>query len=96
MDLKGFIEFLITDFIQPAVVLISGLAVVYFLWSIAEVVRKGDQPDELAKLKTKILWGVIAIAVMFSLWGLVNILTNTFLPYGSGIPRLSTGSPYGL
>ena len=88
MDFKEFIEFIINDLIEPVVLLISSLAVVYFLWSIAEVIRKGDQTEELAKLKDKAVWGVVAIAIMFSLWGLVEILTNTFLPGGSVIPRL--------
>ena len=88
MDFKEFIEFIINDLIEPVVLLISSLAVVYFLWSIAEVIRKGDQTEELAKLKDKAVWGVVAIAIMFSLWGLVAILTNTFLPGGSVIPRL--------
>ncbi len=93
MDFKGFITFIISDLITPLVLLISALAVVYFLWSIAEVIRKSDQPDELAKFKTKAFWGVIAIAIMFSLWGLVAILASTFLDSGSIVPQLQTG-PY--
>ncbi len=95
MDFKGFIGLIINNLIQPIVLLISSLAVVYFLWSIAEVIRKGDQPEELSKLKEKAVWGIIAIAIMFSLWGLVTILTNTFLPSGSAIPQLNT-IPAGL
>ncbi|KKU80711.1 MAG: hypothetical protein UY07_C0035G0007 [Parcubacteria group bacterium GW2011_GWA1_47_8] len=77
-DFKDLIEFIIGAFIEPIIYLILGLAVVYFMWNITEVIRKGDNPEELAKLKGKAFWGVVAIAVMVSLWGLVAILTNTF------------------
>lgn len=77
-DFKDLIEFIIGTFIQPIIYLILSLAVLYFLWNIAEVIRKGDNPEELAKLKSKAFWGVVAIAVMVSLWALVEILTNTF------------------
>lgn len=80
MDFKEFIIFLVSDFVRPAVWLIMSLAVVYFLWNIAEVIRKSDQPDELAKLKGKIVWGIVALFVMTAMWGLVNILVNTFNP----------------
>ncbi len=92
MDFKGLISFLITNILQPVVILISSLAVVYFLWNIAEVIRKSDQPDELATLKTKVVWGIVSIAVMFSLWGLVEILTSTF-KLDSALPQLQANPP---
>lgn len=80
MDFKGLIYFIISDFIQPSIIVLFSLAIVYFLWNIAEVMRKGNKdPKELATLKDKALWGIIAIFVTSSLWGLVGILTNTFL-----------------
>lgn len=85
MDFKEFIEFLILDLVTPVIWLIMSLAVVYFLWNMAEVIRKSDQPEELAKFKSKAAWGIVAIFVMASVWGLVNILVNTFFPSGPAI-----------
>lgn len=92
MDFKGFVYFIISDFIRPSVAILFSLAVVYFLWNIAEVIRESDDPAKLATLKTKAFWGVVAIFVMASLWGLVGILVNTFVsgskisaPSGSNI-----------
>lgn len=77
MDFKGFVTFLITSFITPATKLILALSVIFFLWNIMQVIRKSDQPDELAKFKSKAVWGVVAIAVSVSMWGLVNFLTRS-------------------
>ncbi len=90
--ITSLIMFIIDDMIQPAILLISSLVIVYFIWSIAEVVRKGDQQEELSKLKEKAVWGIIAIAIMFSVWGLVEILTSTFFTAGANytpaVPRI--------
>lgn len=88
MDFKGFIYFIISDFLQPLVIVFFSLAIVYFLWNIAEVIRKSGDPKELATLKTKAFWGVIAIFVMGSLYGLVQILVNTFIGGSSGGVKL--------
>lgn len=91
MDLRGFIGFLISKFIAPAVGIIFALTFVYFLWNIVEVIRKGGSAEELAKFKGKVFWGIITLAVMVSLWGLVAILMRTFFPgLGLSIPQLNT------
>lgn len=43
------------------------------------VIKKSGQPEEAAKMKSKALWGVIGIAVMVSMWGLVNFITGSLL-----------------
>lgn len=91
LTFKGLVAYIITDIIRPITVLILALAVVYFLWNIAEIIRAGKQGEELANLKTKAFWGVVAIFVMISLWGLVQILVNTFVPRAAGIPFMNTG-----
>ena len=57
------------------------------------MIRKSGQPDELAKFKSKAVWGIVAIFVMTSVWGLVNILVDTFKPVGlqSTLPVFPTG-----
>ncbi len=80
MDLKDFITFIILDFIKPAMWLIMSLAVVYFLWSITQVIINSDNMDQREELKKRATWGIVALFVMTSMWGLVNILINTFQP----------------
>lgn len=95
MDFKGLVSFIITSFITPAVTLIFSAAVVFFLWNMMEVIRKSDQPEELEKFKSKAVWGIIAIAVMSSMWGLVNFVTSSFKPQvaPSDIRSLNTSYP---
>jgi hypothetical protein len=91
MDFAEFLDFLINTFIKPATAVILGLAVVYFLWNIAEGIRTGDNPEKRSEMKIRAAWGIVAIAVMVSLWGLVSILLNTF-DIDSGAPPVPSAS----
>lgn len=88
MDFKGFIDFLIGALIRPLFSIFLGAAVVFFLWNIMGIIRKSDQPDELAKMKERAIWGVVAIAVMVSMWGLVHFFTGSL--------KLDTSTPIDL
>lgn len=77
MDFKGLVNYLIGGLVKPLFGLFLGAAVVFFLWNIFGIIRKSDQPEELANLKARAVWGVVAIAVMVSMWGLVNFITSS-------------------
>lgn len=62
-----------------AVILIISLAIVYFLWNVVNYIKAGGDPDGKGKAKTGILYSLVGIAVMVSVWGLVRILQNTFI-----------------
>lgn len=94
-DFKGLVSFIITGFLTPVTYLIMSLAIVFFLWNIAMVVKNSDNPEELEKFKSKAVWGIVAIAAMVSLWGLVNFITgslNLDVTEEIVIPGLGTGS----
>ena len=93
MDFKDFVAFIILDLIKPVTWLIMSLAVVYFLWSITQIIIKSDEVDMREELKKRATWGIVALFVMTSMWGLVNILINTFQPDAelNALPQLPTG-----
>jgi hypothetical protein len=67
--------------------LIMSLALLAFLWGILQYIRKGGEPAEREQARQFMLWGIIGLAVMASVWGLVRILTNT-IGVPMGIPSL--------
>ncbi len=55
--------------------LIMSLAVVYFLWSTAQfIIAEGEKKNDA---KEHMIWGIIILFVMVSVWGLVAILDAT-------------------
>lgn len=67
---------LVSDLIQAAVPVVIGLAVLVFIWGILKYLVAKDS-DEQKKARGYILWGIIFLFVMVSIWGLVNLLADT-------------------
>ena len=53
------------------------LAVVYFFYGMAKYILAAGDPDEAKKGKSIMIYGVIGLAVMASLYGLINFLTSS-------------------
>jgi hypothetical protein len=69
--IKGFLG-AFKALINPVIAIIAGLAVVYFFWGIAQfVLHAGDQKTHEAG-KNRMIWGIVALFVMFSIWGIIN------------------------
>jgi uncharacterized membrane protein YidH (DUF202 family) len=77
----------VTCFLQQYVVpFLFALAVVIFIYGIVKFMATQDS-SEREQGKQMMLWGVIAIAVMFCVWGLVQIFGDT-IGVKSIIPQL--------
>jgi hypothetical protein len=55
-----------------------GAALVLFLYGVVKYISSGDNEEERKKGKDLIIYGIIGLFVMVSVWGLVNILAGTF------------------
>mgnify|MGYP007099669111 CR=1 FL=1 len=65
------------EILDQVVLLIIGLALVAFLWGVIKYMRGGDV-EKVKEAREFIVWGIIGLFVMISVWGLVAVLTNTF------------------
>ncbi len=56
------------------------LAIVAFIWGVIQYYLIGAQDSETKKAKGRdfMIWGILALTVMVSVWGLVQILGNSF------------------
>ena len=70
-------------FIKYALNFIIALAIVWFVWNIFRYMIAGNEDDKKAA-KMGMIWGIIGIFVMVSVWGLVGILQSTFGTSGAG------------
>jgi len=68
----------VVDTILMSIVpIIVAIAVVVFLIGVLKYVRAGEDEEERKKAKGLMIFGVIALFVMVSVWGLVNIIGGT-------------------
>ncbi len=73
--------------------LIFALALVSFIWGVVQFfIINADEEAKREQGKQFMIWGIVALTVMLSVWGLVRILGNTFGINTSVIPCTSTGS----
>jgi hypothetical protein len=57
--------------------LLVGLAVIYIIWNVVHYFIRPSGSDK-GEAGMNILWGIIGLFIIVSLWGIVNILVNTF------------------
>lgn len=69
------------DMVIPVLV---ALALVLFLWGAFRYVAKSSDAHGKGADKEALLWGLIALFVLFSIWGILRILNNTFLGAAGG------------
>jgi hypothetical protein len=84
-NLNDIIRF-IKSILNVALPLIIAVAVVWFVWNMFKIFLAGDE-EAKASAKTNAIYGIVGIFLMISVWGLVNILYNTF-----GLDRTNRGA----
>jgi hypothetical protein len=71
--------------------LIFAVAFIVFLYGVAKTyIFSNGEPGEVEKGHKIILWGLIGFFVMLSVWGLVNLVANTFGLNTATAPALPT------
>ena len=71
--------------------LLIAAAVIFIIWHVVVYLIKGGSDEEArGKASSSILWGVVGLFIILSIWGLVNILMNTFrtTPTTQQIPQV--------
>ncbi|MEK7155792.1 MAG: hypothetical protein AAB734_02835 [Patescibacteria group bacterium] len=72
---------LITNLINGGIGVALILGIVIYFYGIATNIRKVGE-GEMSELRTHLFWGIIALFVMFSVWGILALLRNTL--FGGG------------
>ena len=63
--------------VAKVIPIIFALGIIYFFYGIVQYIRKAGDPKAAAEGKSIMIYGVIAIAVMVSIYGLVTWLQDT-------------------
>lgn len=88
--LSGILS-LITNLIQTATPIVIGLAMLFFLYGLMRFVLAAGNEDAKDTGKRIMIWGIIALFVMVSVWGLVQLLNQeTGVAAGGGATLPST------
>lgn len=85
-DVINYFTCILNNSIIP---LIFALALVIFVWGVVQYVINSGEEAKKEKGRQFMIWGIIGLAVMVSVWGLVNILGNTFGVKTNVLPQVT-------
>jgi predicted PurR-regulated permease PerM len=68
----------VAGLINLATPIVVALALLYFFWGLANYVLKAGGEDGAKKNREIMIWGILALFVMVSVWGIVNVVKDTF------------------
>ncbi len=85
-------------FLNQVIGVLGSLAFLFFMWGGAMVVLGSGDSNKVAEGKQRMVWSLIGLFVMFSVWGLLGFIDGTlFGGTSSGVgPPASTGPVRGL
>ena len=76
-DLNAFIGKVDTQIINPLIIFLFALAVVYFLYGAFEFIANGANDEKKTTGKSHMLWGVIGLTIMMGVWFILGVILNT-------------------
>ena len=78
---------IVIGMVKSLIPLVIALSLLYFSWGLFLLVKSNSEDSREDAIKT-ITFGVLALFVMVTVWGLVNILTSTVFSGGLVVPQL--------
>jgi uncharacterized membrane protein YidH (DUF202 family) len=75
--MNGFIGKIDTLIINPLILFLFALAMVYFLYGLLEFILNQENEEKKTSGKSHMIWGVIGIAIMLGTWTIMGMLINT-------------------
>ena len=80
----------VTQIVNPIILLLSAIALVVFAWGIFEFVRGAADDKSREQGRKAIFWGLIGFVIIFGAYGIIDVALRTFGI--DSIPTTSGGS----
>lgn len=77
MDLFGILE-VFGDLVNLATPIVVALALLYFFWGLATYILNASNDEKKKEGKNIMIWGILALFIMVSVWGIINVVRDTF------------------
>ncbi len=80
----GSVITLLGTWLKALLPITTGIALLVFIWGMVIFISKSGDSEARAEGRQRMVWGVIALFVIVSIWGLVGFIGNTFSVYQNG------------
>lgn len=68
----------ITYVFNPAILLVFAAGFVVFMWGLVQFLMNVEDSKGRQEGLQKIIWGIVGLFIMVSIWGIIAIMQNTF------------------
>ncbi|MFA6274489.1 MAG: pilin [Candidatus Paceibacterota bacterium] len=75
--LDSFISNVNSLIINPLIVLLFALALVYFLYGVFEFLSNQDSEEKKTAGKKHMIWGIIGLTIMLGVWFILGVILKT-------------------
>ena len=76
--LDCIINKVILQIINPLIPVLIGIGLIVFFWGIIQFVLNADSEEKRATGKQHMIWGIIGMFIMVSVWGIIYLLLDFF------------------
>lgn len=73
----------IGNLVGTATPIVVALALVFFFWGLGQLILNSGDEGKRKEAISIMIYGIIALFVMVSIWGIVNVLQSTFQVSGN-------------
>ena len=76
-ETKSLINRILDNIVNPLIMLMIAVAVIYFLWGVFEFIRNAESSEERKKGGMHMLFGALGLFIMVSAYGILNLIIST-------------------
>jgi len=76
-EVLTFVGLISTNILNPLIALMFGLATAYFIFGVVQYVWDPDNEEARAKGQRSMIWGIIGMVIMVSVFAIMRILIAT-------------------
>ena len=74
---NSFLANVNNQIINPLIIFLFALAMVYFLYGLVEFIWNGNNDEKKTTGKSHMLWGVVGLTIMMGVWAILGVILNT-------------------
>lgn len=75
---RNVLDAIVTNIVDPIVLLLFAAGVFLFTWGLAAFMFNMNNLEERKRGVQHMLWGIIGVFIMATVFGIINIITGTF------------------
>ncbi|OHA85331.1 MAG: hypothetical protein A2408_01220 [Candidatus Yonathbacteria bacterium RIFOXYC1_FULL_52_10] len=76
-DFRTLVQYVVGQIIGPLVSILFAATIVYFLWGAVQYIRNSAESDGRTEGRERMIWGIVALAVIAAFWAFVGIVVRT-------------------